>query len=71
MTDDWYPSRKCSPSPDLPAFVDLDLFESDQVQERWIVEGTCGLDLITWRDGKFAFWWPVCGGMERARAILG
>ena len=62
---DWYPRRKCSPANDCPPFVDLDLFESNQVQEAWAIEGDIGPEVMVWLDGKFNNWWPKLT-MQRA-----
>ena len=66
---EWYPQRKCTADPLCPEFVDLDLFESDQVQEAWAIEGNVGPEVMCWRDGRFVAWWPKLT-MERAAVKL-
>lgn len=65
MSEAWYPVRKCSAAPDCPAFIDLDLLESAQVQEAWAVEGSVGPEVMIWLDGAFFAWLPKLT-MERA-----
>lgn len=65
---EWYPARKCSPAPDCPAFVDLDLCESVQVQEAWAIEGSVGPEVMVWLDGRFHSWWPKLTMERRFRS---
>ena len=65
MGVNWYPEKKCSSAQDCPAFVCLDIFESEQVQEAWAIEGNVGPEVMIWLDGSFHSWWPKLT-MDRA-----
>lgn len=55
---DWYPIVKARSAPDCPPFINLELFESEQVQEVWAIEGDFGPEVMRWRDGHFVDWFP-------------
>jgi hypothetical protein len=62
---DWYPRMKTRPAHDCPRYVDLDIWESSQMQEAWAVEGSVGPEMLAWIDGEFSFWMPAIT-IERA-----
>ncbi len=65
----WYPVWKTRPEYGCPSYVDLDMFESDQIQETWAIEGNIGPEVMTWLDGKFYWWFPKLS-MERAKSCI-
>lgn len=67
---DWYPAIKTKSATDCPDPISLDFFESDQVQEVWVVEGDCGPEVMVWLDRKFANWFPKLT-LERAGRFAG
>lgn len=54
----WYPTLKCTSDEAAPDFVNLDLWESAQVQEAWAIDGSVGPEVMTFRDGCFCCWFP-------------
>lgn len=64
-----YPKLKTKYAPERPRYVDLDLWESDQLQEGWAWEGSVGPEVFYYLDGTLVSWWP-CVTMERAQRLV-